>query len=113
MRDLQAKRKEILEVISPICEAFKIDDFDYIISETGKQDEALRIYDTYIGCSCNSVEAVIDELIGWLFVKRFCKHRCIGAFRVQTLNRVKAHWLNINNYPELLKGGENGEKANH
>ena len=105
-KNLQAKRKEVLEVISPICEAFKIDDFDYIISETGRQDETLRIYDSYIGCSCNSVEAVIDELIGWLFVTRFCKYRSIGAFRKQTLNAIKTYWLNINDYPESLKRGE-------
>lgn len=104
--DLQAKRRDVLEAISPICNAFKIDDFDYIISETGKQDETLRIYDTYIGCSCNSIEAIINELIGWLFVTRFCKYRSIGAFRKQTLNAIKTYWLNINDYPELLKGGE-------
>lgn len=90
--DLHKKRCDILETISPICSAFKINDYDYIISET-RQRETLRIYDTYIGCSENSIEAVIDELIGWLFVKRFCKHRYIGVFKTQTLNVVKRYWL--------------------
>lgn len=90
--DLNKKRNEVLEAIAPICSVFKIDDYDYIVSETG-QHETLRIYDTRIGCSCNSIDAVIDELIGWLFVKRFCKNRYIGAFQTQTLNQVRRHWL--------------------
>lgn len=90
--DLDKKRSDVLEAIAPICSAFKIDDYDYIVSETG-QHETLRIYDTRIGCSCNSIDAVIDELIGYLFVKRFCKNRYIGAFQTQTLNCVRRHWL--------------------
>lgn len=90
--DLSKKRRDVLEVITPICSAFKIDDYDYIISETG-QHETLRIYNTYIGCSCNSIDAIIDEIIGWLFVNRFCKHRQIGVFQTQTLKVVRRYWL--------------------
>lgn len=90
--DLNQKRHDVLEAIAPICSAFKIDDYDYIVSETG-QRETLRIYDTQIACSCNSIDVIIDEIIGWLFVKRFCKHRSIGAFETQTLNRVRRYWL--------------------
>lgn len=89
---LNKKRRDVLEAIAPICAAFKIDDYDYIVSETG-QHETLRIYDTRIGCSCNSIDAVIDELIGYLFVKRFCKNRYIGAFQTQALNQVRRYWL--------------------
>lgn len=90
--DLRKKRRDVLEAITPICSMFKIDDYDYIVSETG-QKEILRIYDTQIACSCNSIDAVIDELIGWLFVKRYCKNRYIGAFETQTLNQVRRYWL--------------------
>lgn len=90
--DLRKKRRDVLEAIEPICAAFKIRDYDYIVSET-RQHEILRIYDTQIGCSCNSIDAVIDEIIGWLFVNRFCKHRQIGAFKTQTLNAVRRYWL--------------------
>lgn len=90
--DLNKKRRDVLEAIAPICAAFEIDDYDYIVSETG-QRETLRIYNTRIGCSENSINAVIDELIGWLFVKRFCKNRSIGVFETQTLNQVRRYWL--------------------
>ena len=92
MEQLIKKRAEILLEIKPIMKAFNIDDYDYIIKESG-QRETLRIYDTEIGCSCNSIGAVIDEIIGWLFVKSFCKNRSIGAFRTQTLNSVKRYWI--------------------
>ena len=87
---LEQKRKEVLKEIEPICKAFDIQDYDYIIKD-GR--EVLRIYDTYIGCSCNSISAVIDELIGWIFVKIYCKNRSIGTFRTQTLNVIRKYWI--------------------
>ena len=92
MTYLEQKRKEVLEEIKPICEAFKIKDYGYIVKESG-QRETLRIYNTYIGCSCNSISAVIDELIGWIFVKIYCKNRSIGAFEKQTLNVIRKYWI--------------------
>lgn len=89
---LNKKRAEVLEAIAPIMQVFNIKDYDYIVKESG-QKETLRIYTTEIGCSYNSVEAVIDEIIGWLFVKKFCKNRYIGAFRTQTLNQIKRYWI--------------------
>lgn len=86
----QAKRTEVLDAITPICKAFGINDYDYIISPNF---ELLRTNDTLIGCSANSVSAVIDELIGYLFVARFCRNRSIGAFATQTINQVKRYWL--------------------
>lgn len=89
---LQNKRIEVLKAIKPICEAFNIKEYDYIICDEG-QRETLKIYQTHIGCTDNSISAVIDEIIGWLFVNRFCKNRYIGAFRTQTLNVVKRYWI--------------------
>lgn len=87
---LEEKRIEVLEKIKPICEAFKITDYDYHVE---KGIERLRINETYIGCSCNSIDAVIDELIAYIFVKRFCRNRSLGAFEKQTLNVIKRYWL--------------------
>ena len=92
MEQLNKKRAEVLSEIEPIMKAFNIKDYDYIVKDTG-QTETLRIYDTYIGCSCNSVSAVIDEIIGYLFVKKFCRNRYLGAFRTQTLNQIRKYWL--------------------
>lgn len=89
---LQTKRRRVLEAIDPICSVFGIKDYDYIVSKNG-QREILRIYDVKIACSGNSIDAVVDELIGYIFVKRYCKNRYIGAFKTQTLNRIKAYWI--------------------
>ena len=93
---LEEKRKRVLAEIKPICEAFKIKDYDYIISQTG-QREMLRIYDTKIGCSCNSLSAIKHEMIGWIIVEIYCRERNIGYFQTQTLNRIKQHWLEEEN----------------
>lgn len=88
---LEQKRIEILEKIKPICEAFKITDYDYHVE---KGIERLRIYETYIGCSLNSIDAVIDELVGYIFVKRWTRNRHLGAFQTQILNVIKRYWIN-------------------
>ena len=93
MKRLQDKRIEVLKAIKPICEAFKIKDYDYVIQETG-QIETLVLNGQKIGCSCNSIDAVINEVIGYIFVKIYCRNNYIGAFRTQTLNAIKQYWLN-------------------
>lgn len=95
MRDmeyLERKRLEVLKEIKPICEAFDIRDYDYIVSPTG-QTEILRVYDTKIGCSSNSILAVKHELIGLIFIKEWCRYRSLGAFSTQTKNVIKRYWL--------------------
>ena len=90
---LKKKRLEVLEAIKPICEAFNIKNYDYIVKEKG-QTETLVLNGQRIGCSCNSIEAVINEVIGYIFVKIYCRNNYIGAFRTQTLNVIKQYWLN-------------------
>ena len=41
-----------------------------------------------IGCSCNSISAVIDEIMDTYLILQWS----IGAFKAQTLNRVK-NWI--------------------
>ena len=86
------KREQVLNAIKPICEAFKIDDYDYVI-DYEKGIERLRIYDTEIGRSCNSVSAIIDELVGYIFVNRWTRNRHLGAFQTQVLNVIKRYWI--------------------
>ena len=87
------KRTEVLEKIKPICEAFGIEGYDYEIDDYGR--EVLWINDTGIGCSCNSISAVVDELIGYIFINTFCKNRSLGAFEKQVKNRIKEYWINV------------------
>lgn len=89
---LKKKRIEVLEAIKPICEAFNLE-YDYIIKET-EQKETLVLNGQKIGCSCNSIDATINEVIGYIFVKIYCRNNYIGAFRTQTLNVIKQYWLN-------------------
>lgn len=86
---LISKREEVLKTIKPICDAFGISDYDY---EIENNRERLRIRDTRIGCSCNSISAIIDELVGYIFVCRF-RERWLGAFKVQTFNKIKEYWI--------------------
>ena len=93
MRDmeyLERKRLEVLEAIKPICDAYKIDDYDYEVKPEG-QTEILRIYDTKIGCSHNSISGVIQELTGYIFIQQW-RQRSLGAFEIQTKNVIKRYW---------------------
>mgnify|MGYP007031360603 CR=1 FL=1 len=91
IQQLQEKKTEVLKAIKPICEAFNLE-YDYIVKETG-QTETLVLNGQKIGCSCNSAEATINEVIGYIFVKIYCRKRYIGAFRTQTLNVIKQYWI--------------------
>ena len=89
---LQEKRVEVLKAIEPICKAFGIKDYDYIVKETG-QREILRVEDIKVGCSCNSITAIITELIGVIFIGIWCRNRNLGAFEAQTKNVIKRYWI--------------------
>lgn len=89
---LEKKRIEILEAIKPICESFEIKDYDYLVNHE-KGIERLVINGTQIGCRFNSLSAVIDELIGYIFVQRWTRNRSLGAFQKQTLNVIRRYWI--------------------
>ena len=91
LEHLKEKRLEVLESIKPICEAYGIDDYDYEVNSHG-QREVLRIYDTKIGCSCNSIHAVKQELTGYIFISMW-KDRSLGAFSPQTKKEIKRYWI--------------------
>lgn len=88
---LKAKKIEALQAIKPICEYFKID-YDYVVKEKG-QTETLILNGQEIGCSANSVSAVIDEIIGYIFIKIYCRNRYL-PFETQIKNKIKEYWLN-------------------
>lgn len=86
----ERKKQEVMQAITQICNAFGIKEFDYLFDE---KQERLVVNGTQIGCACNSVSAVIDELIGYIFVTRWCRNRYLGAFKTQTLNRIREYWI--------------------
>jgi len=83
------KRDKVLKAISPIMEAFDIKDYDYEVNNT---KETLRIYNTRIGCTANSIDAIIDEIIGYIFINRWCRYRSLGTFSTQAKNVIKRYW---------------------
>lgn len=92
------KRLEALEAIRPICEAFRITDYDYEVNtETGS--EYLRIEDTQIRCDCNSMGAIKQELVGWIFLNAW-KDRTLGAFDKQARKHIRQYW---NNHDEVKR----------
>ena len=91
MEYLESKRTDVLKVIKPICEAFNIKDYDYEVKDYG-QRETLRIGNTRIGCSHNSISAIIEELVGYIFIMTWRK-RSMGAFENQTKNVIKRYWI--------------------
>lgn len=86
---LITKRQKVLTTLAPYFELFGIEG-DYQIIET--DGEYLVLNGQKIACTCNSVEAIFDEFIAYLFVKIYCRNRSLGAFEKQTLNRIKQYW---------------------
>jgi len=85
---LQRKRNQILTMLKPKCEAFGIKKYDYVIDDELR--ESLVLEGTAIGCSCNSVIAVEEELIAYIFVTRW--QRWWGYFEKATKNHVTQYW---------------------
>lgn len=86
------KREEVLKEIKPICDAFGIEYYDYFVDEK-KGIERLVIEGQKINCGGNSISAIIDELIGYIFVSTFARNRSLGAFGKQTINVIKRYWV--------------------
>lgn len=84
----ESKRKIVLETIKPICDAFGIADYDYILNDKYGR---LVIEGQHIGRCCNSISAIVRELITYLFVVYASDKLC--AFKTQTLNQLKRYWI--------------------
>lgn len=86
----KTKRERVLEVIKPICDVFEITDYDYILTE---EKERLVVEGQEIGCSCNSIGAIINELVNYIWCRTFAENRCLGAFEKQTMKQIKRFWF--------------------
>lgn len=85
-----AKIQQISNRIEPICKVFDITDYGYAVDEKGV--ETLVLNGQKIGCTGNSVSAVVDELIAYIFITRYCRSRSLGAFEKQTKNCIMRYW---------------------
>ena len=89
---LTQKREMVLEKLKPLCEYFGIK-YDYETSD-GKQTETLVLNGTRIGCTSNSFQGILDEVIGYIFINVWVHDRSLGAFSTQTQNVITRYWLN-------------------
>lgn len=90
MSYLDEKRTKVLKEIKPICKVFGIESYDYEIDD---EREFLRLNNTRIGCSLNSISAIIDELVGYIFIHTFYKNRSMGAYERQFKRQIQQHWV--------------------
>lgn len=86
------KKEQAMKEIVPICNVFGIQNVDYKI-DPKTLSEKLCIGTTEIGCTGNSIMATVDELIAYIFVNRYCKHRDLGVFHTQTVKHIKRYWI--------------------
>lgn len=86
----KTKRERVLEVIKPICDVFEITDYDYILTE---EKERLVVEGQEIGCRCNSIGVIINELVNYIWCRTFAENRCLGVFEKQTMKQIKRFWF--------------------
>ena len=91
LEELNKKRIEVLKEIKPMCEEFKLD-CGFIVKENG-HTETLILNGQKIGCSMNSIYAIKNEIIGYIFAEIYCKDKWWN-FKPHTLKYIKQYWLN-------------------
>lgn len=85
----EQKKQNILNKIKPIANLLNIT-VDYTIGDR----EYLTCDSQNICCSGDSEEAVFDEFVAYVFLKRY--HRHLGAFEKQVKNHLKMYWYDEN-----------------
>lgn len=88
LKPLKQVRDEVLKTIKPICKVFGICDYDYIV---GYAHEFLRIGNVKINCTFNSSDAILNELIGYLFVKYYASMNYTGNSD-EVIEIIKSKW---------------------
>ena len=84
----EKKRPEVLQEIKPICEAFNIE-YDYVIGKYDTFSETLILNGQDIGCCNNSILAVKEEVIGYIFIKYYNRW---WHFKPHTKKFIKQYW---------------------
>jgi hypothetical protein len=69
------KRETVLKTIKPICDAFGIDDYDYYYV---LNREYLEIEGQKIACTLDSIGAIVNELICYIFLNTAYQSKLAG-----------------------------------
>jgi hypothetical protein len=84
-KDYQIKKRNcVLETIKPICDVFEIKEYDYILDD---EHERLVVERQSIGCCCNSIGAIVMELIAYIFLNTYCENRYVEDKLIKELKR--------------------------
>lgn len=86
---LQQKCEAVLNTIKPICDAFGIKDYDYVVDD--RLSERLVLEGTKIGCTSDSIATIVNELVIYLFVN-YAANRFYN-FKKQSLNELTRYWI--------------------
>ena len=92
LEHLKKKRVKVLVTIKPVLETFEINDFDYTFDKDTHQ-ETLIIEKTKIGCTLNSIEAIMQEVLGYLFVKKWIPRRSLGSHEDRCIEAITHYWI--------------------
>ena len=87
---LQLKRNIVLQTIKPICDAFGIIEYDYVI-DNGR--EYLEIESTKIGCSMNSISATVRQLVNYIWVKTVYPYIYLEGSEDEIYKSLTKYWI--------------------
>lgn len=85
------REQEILEHIKPLCEEFKIK-YSYY---NANNSEYIKLNNTNICITSNSLYAIKCEVVGYIFVMLF-NDRDLGNFKTHVFNKIKQYWIKEN-----------------
>lgn len=100
------KKKNVLRLLRPFLEGFiqlKPCDYEYKIimndDDIFPQEQLIILHDT-IGCSGNSIEAILLEAFGWAMINFYERNTRPEVIHKSTKEYIMRYWLNENK--ELL-----------
>lgn len=86
---LEKKRNSVLKVIAPLMSYFQITNYDYKIAHTR---ETLVIEGTCIECALNSIGAILNELVNYIWIKTYAEDFYLGEHSEDLLHILKSSW---------------------
>lgn len=92
---MENKKKEILAKIESLMNLNNITDYEYIVIDN-PWFEILRIEDTYINVSANSMMATLNEVLAYLILKSDSNFKGVGP-------ELKRSWMTKESIQALMK----------
>jgi len=92
----EERHNEVISAIKPLCDLYKIK-YEHIVNRSKENpeyldDEYIKLNDTLICITFDSALAIESEVLGYVFIYRWCRYRSLGAFDIQSKNVIKRNW---------------------